>query len=64
MGKIDGKVVLKGKWQLDAPNNSKSVVKNFSFETSSNDGYGGYARAINKLIAELAGQISAEISKF
>lgn len=64
LGKIDGKVVLKGKWQLDAPNNSKSVVKNFSFETSSNDGYGGYARAINKLIAELAGQISAEISKF
>lgn len=63
LGKIGGKVRLMGKWQIDLPGGGKGVVRNFDFEVSSKDGYGGYASAVSELVGRLSAQISAELSK-
>ncbi|MBP3526993.1 MAG: membrane integrity-associated transporter subunit PqiC [Opitutales bacterium] len=63
LGEVGGKVRLQGKWQIDLPEGSKSVVKNFNFEVSSKDGYAGYSAAVSELVGRLSAQISAELSK-
>lgn len=63
LGEIGGKVRLQGKWQIDLPGDSKSVVRNFDFEVSSKDGYAGYSAAVSELVGRLSAQISAELSK-
>lgn len=63
LGEVGGKVRLHGKWQIDLPEGSKSVVKNFNFEVSSKDGYAGYSAAVSELVGRLSAQISAELSK-
>ena len=63
LGEVGGKVRLQGKWQIDLPEGSKSVVKNFNFEVSSKDGYAGYSAAVSELVGRLSAQISAQLSK-
>lgn len=63
LGEVGGKVRLQGKWQIDLPEGSKSIVKNFNFEVSSKDGYAGYSAAVSELVGRLSAQISAELSK-
>lgn len=63
LGEVGGKVRLQGKWQIDLPEGSKSVVKNFNFEVSSKDGYAGYSAAVSELVGRLSAQISTELSK-
>lgn len=63
LGEVGRKVRLQGKWQIDLPEGSKSVVKNFNFEVSSKDGYAGYSAAVSELVGRLSAQISAELSK-
>ena len=63
LGEVGGKFRLQGKWQIDLPEGSKSVVKNFNFEVSSKDGYAGYSAAVSELVGRLSAQISAELSK-
>ena len=57
LGEVGGKVRLQGKWQIDLPEGSKSVVKNFNFEVSSKDGYAGYSAAVSELVGRLSAQI-------
>lgn len=63
IGTLDGDVSLVGKWQIYSPKNKKSFVKNFAFKTKSKNGYTGYVKSINKLVAELSSQISNELEK-
>jgi uncharacterized lipoprotein YmbA len=63
IGTLDGEVSLVGKWQIDSPKDKKSFVKNFAFKTQSKNGYSGYVKAFNNLIAELSTQISSELEK-
>ena len=62
IGSLGGKLIFKGKWQVDNIENTKQVAKDFLMKIDCGNSYKTYIKAIDKAMAELSFDIVKTIS--